>query len=45
MKDYLLKLPQELHSKIKVVSYTQGKTMMQFILEAINEKLEKENKK
>lgn len=44
MKDYLLKLPQEIHSRIKVIAALKGTTMAQFILDAVNEKLSKESK-
>jgi predicted DNA-binding protein len=43
MKDYLLKMPVELHSKVKTFAFMSGKTMVQFIIEAINEKLERES--
>ena len=39
---YLLRMPQELHTKVKIASFSTGKTMLQFILEAIQEKLQKE---
>jgi predicted DNA-binding protein len=44
MKDYLLKMPVELHTKVKTFAFMSGKTMVQFIIEAINEKLEREGK-
>jgi predicted DNA-binding protein len=44
LKDYLLKLPQELHAKLKATSALKGMTMMDFIIEAIKEKIEKEGK-
>ena len=44
MKDYLLKLPLELHTRIKVFTATKGITMAQFIVEAVTEKLNKESK-
>jgi predicted HicB family RNase H-like nuclease len=43
MKDYLLKLPLELHTKLKIAAALKGVSMMQFIVDAINEKLEQEN--
>ena len=39
---YLLRMPQELHTKVKVAAFKTGKTMLQFIIEAIQEKLQKE---
>lgn len=44
-KDYLLRLPEDLHKDLKVASVITGKTMLDFILEAIREKLQNENKK
>lgn len=45
MKEYLLKLPKELHTQIKIMSVLQGKTMMEFMIEAIKEKIEREQNK
>ena len=44
MKGFLLKLPVELHTKIKVLTATKSVTMSDFIIEAIQEKLKKESK-
>jgi predicted DNA-binding protein len=44
VKDYLLKMPQELHKKLKVTAAMNGLTMMDFIIEAIKEKIEKGNR-
>lgn len=44
MKDYLLKLKPELHKKLKSTAALKGLTMMDFIIEAIKEKIEKESK-
>ena len=40
MQDYMLKIPVELHKKIKVISVVSGITMRDFIVEAIKEKVE-----
>jgi predicted DNA-binding protein len=44
VKDFLVKMPLELHTKLKMQSVLTGKTMLQFVVEAINEKLEREGK-
>lgn len=41
MKDYLLKLPPDLHKQLKITATLHGKTMMAFIVEAIKEKLDR----
>lgn len=45
MKDYLLKLPQELHAKLKATAALKGVSMMEFIVEAIKEKIKNEGLK
>lgn len=45
MKDYLLKLPAELHKRLKIAAFMQEKTMMAFILEAIEEKIQRQENK
>jgi predicted HicB family RNase H-like nuclease len=42
MKDYLLKLPKELHGKLKATAALKGVSMMAFIIQAIEEKIAKE---
>lgn len=44
MKDYLLKMPQELHTRLKVITAIKGITMAQFIVDAVTEKLNREEK-
>ena len=42
MKPYRLELDDEFHKLIKLTATQQGKSMKDFIEEAINEKIEKE---
>lgn len=44
MTNFMLKMPVKLHKVLKIYAVTNGVTMTDFIIEAINEKLEKENK-
>jgi hypothetical protein len=37
-------MPEDLHRKLKIMSVVENVTMMDFIVEAIIEKLEKEKK-
>jgi len=41
-KDYLVKMSKELHAKLKAISALKGITMMNFIIEAIEEKIQRE---
>lgn len=43
MRDFMLRLPQDLHKKLKIIAVTQGVTMTSFIIEAIQEKMKREN--
>lgn len=43
-KDYLLRIPEGLHKELKINSVIAGKTMLDFILEAIEEKLQNEKR-
>ena len=43
MRDFMLRLPQDLHKKLKIIAATQGVTMTSYIIEAIQEKIKKEN--
>lgn len=40
MKSYKLDLEEEFHTKLKIASAAQGKSMKDFIIEAIQEKIE-----
>lgn len=42
MKDYLLKLPVDLHTKLKVTAALKGLTMMEFIIKAIEKAIKEE---
>lgn len=42
-QEYMLKIPKKLHSELKVLAFRQGKTMMGFIIEAIQEKISRES--
>ena len=42
MRDFMLKLPFELHKKLKIIAVTEDTTMTAFIIEAIEEKMERE---
>ena len=42
MRDFMLKLPFDLHRKLKIIAVTQGTTMTAFIIEAIQEKMQRE---
>jgi len=42
MKDYLLKMPKELHGKLKATAALKGMSMMAFIIEAVQEKIARE---
>ena len=43
MRDFMLRLPQDLHKKLKIIAVTHGVTMTSFIIEAIQEKMKREN--
>ena len=43
MKDFMLKIPFDLHKKLKMFAVTQDTTMTAFIIEAIQEKMKREN--
>ena len=43
MRDFMLRLPYDLHKKLKIIAVTQGVTMTSFIIEAIQEKMKREN--
>lgn len=43
MKDFMLRLPFDLHRKLKIIAVTQEITMTAFIIEAIQEKMKREN--
>ena len=43
MKDFMLKIPVDLHQKLKIIAVTKGVTMTSYIIEAIQEKIKKEN--
>ena len=41
MKDFMLKIPVDLHQKLKVIAAVNNITMTGFILEAVKEKMER----
>ena len=43
MRDFMLRLPYDLHKKLKIIAVTKGVTMTSYIIEAIQEKIKKEN--
>ena len=43
MRDFMLRLPHDLHKKLKIIAVTQGVTMTSYIIEAIREKMKREN--
>lgn len=45
MKSFLVKLPQDIHASIKFLSFKKGETMMKFVVDAIEEKIKKEETK
>lgn len=45
MQDFMLKIPVDLHRKVKVFSAISGITMREFILEAVKEKVNMMNEK
>lgn len=44
-KEYLLRMSEELHLQLKIKTITENTTMMEYIVEAIKEKLERDSKK
>lgn len=42
MRDFMLKLPFDLHRKLKIIAVTKDTTMTAFIIEAIKEKMQRE---
>lgn len=45
MQNFMLKIPVDLHRKIKIFSAISGTTMTDFILEAVKEKVDTMNEK
>jgi hypothetical protein len=43
-KEYLLRMSEDLHKELKVLTVVKETTMMDFIVEAIKEKISRENK-
>lgn len=43
MRDFMLRLPHELHKKLKMIAVTQEVTMTSYIIEDIQEKIKREN--
>lgn len=43
MTNFMLKMPIKLHKALKIYAVMNGITMSDFIIEAIKEKLEKQN--
>lgn len=39
MKTFVVKMSQELHTKVKIAAAQTGKTMLDWVIEAIEEKL------
>lgn len=44
MKNFLIALPLDLHAKLKATAALKRMTMLQFILDAISEKIDRESK-
>ena len=43
MRDFMLRLPHDLHKKLKIIAATEGVTMTSYIIEAVREKMKREN--
>ena len=43
MRDFMLRLPHDLHKKLKMIAVTREVTMTSYIIEAIQEKIKREN--
>ena len=43
MRDFMLRLPHRLHKELKIIAATQGTSMTSYIIEAIQEKMKREN--
>lgn len=42
MKSFLVNLTQEMHANVKFLSFKKGGTMTSFVIEAIEDKIKKE---
>lgn len=42
MRDFMLRLPHDLHKRLKIIAATKDTSMTNYIIEAIQDKMERE---